>query len=360
MASMTYAEAFAAYAGKRVFVTGHTGFKGTWLVMLLREIGAEVMGYALPPPPGLSHYEALGINGQIAEVIGDVRDAGALAKAMGDFAPEFVFHLAAQALVRQSYAEPADTFATNVMGAANLLDAVRATPSVRSLVFITSDKAYENLEWVWGYRENDRLGGHDPYSASKAAAEIVFSAYARSYFAARADFGAATTRAGNVIGGGDWAADRIVPDCIRAVEAGKPVELRNPQSTRPWQHVLEPISGYVLLGARLHADPARYGGSWNFGPSSVEVRTVHDVAGAIIEHLGHGSIVITGDPSARHEANLLQLNCDRAHQLLAWHPRWDVDKTLSATASWYAAVLGGQDAAAVTRSQLQDYFPELA
>lgn len=246
------------------------------------------------------------------------------------------------------------------MGSANVLDAVRNCGAVRSLVYITSDKCYDNVEWVWGYRENDRLGGHDPYSASKAAAEIVFAAYARSYFSSRPSLGAATARAGNVIGGGDWAQDRIVPDCIRAAEMNRPIQLRNPNATRPWQHVLEPVSGYLLLGARLRSAPGLYGGSWNFGPSTANVRTVADVANAISERFNNNVVEICESRNDHHEARLLQLNCDKAHQLLGWYPRWNVDKTLSATAEWYRLVLDGSQAEHVTRAQLHDYFHELS
>lgn len=351
--------ALKSFSEKRVFVTGHTGFKGSWLTFLLKELGAEVMGYAHPPKLGESHFELLGLDKKIRHVIGDVCDAFALDNALQSFQPEYVFHLAAQALVKKSYAEPAETFQTNVMGSVRLLDAVKRCNSVRSLVYITSDKCYENLEWVWGYRESDRLGGHDPYSASKAAAELVFSAYSRSFFASRNELGAATVRAGNVIGGGDWAEDRIVPDCIRAAKEGRAIALRNPMATRPWQHVLEPISGYLLLAAQLHRYPQAATGAWNFGPSTDEVRTVSEVAHTIIRHLGRG--VVEKDHSGKHphEANLLQLNCDKAHQLLQWHPRWHVEKTLIATAEWYKAWLDGGDVEQMTRSQIHDYFTEL-
>lgn len=348
-----------AFAGARVFVTGHTGFKGTWLTLLLGELGAKVMGYALPPEQSGSHFELLGLARSMHHIEGDIRDARKLAATLHEFQPEFVFHLAAQALVRRSYAEPQATFDVNVMGSVNLLEAVRQCSSVRALVYITSDKCYENLEWVWGYRENDRLGGHDPYSASKAAAELAFSAYARSFLAGMTSLGAATARAGNVIGGGDWAADRIIPDCIRAIRDGLPIRLRSPAATRPWQHVLEPISGYLLLAARLREAPARYAGSWNFGPPSTEVRTVREVAERIVERFGRGRVEVA-EAAAQHEAQLLQLNCDKASQLLGWRPRWNVENTLVATADWYKMVIGGDEAREVSRSQLHDYFPELA
>ena len=346
----------SAFVGKKVFITGHTGFKGSWLTFLLKEIGAEVLGFALPPAQSDSHFEALGLTQLIQHVEGDVRDAEKLANVMAQFQPEFVFHLAAQSLVRRSYIDPVSTFETNLMGSVNLLEAVRNCASVKSLVYITSDKCYENLEWVWGYRENDRLGGHDPYSASKAAAEIAFSTYARSFFSHRPELGAATTRAGNVIGGGDWAEDRIVPDCIRAIRDHRVIELRNPSATRPWQHVLDPLSGYLLLAARLREYPAKYAGAWNFGPSSSEVLTVQKVAQTIIEIFGSGTLSVALGDGMQHEARLLQLNCDKAHQLLGWYPRWNAEQTLAMTADWYKSVLGGADVSKVTQEQLQVYF----
>ena len=359
MGSMSMRDALAAFSGKRVFVTGQTGFKGTWLTFLLRELGADVMGYALAPDAGPSHFEMLNLGTKINHVVGDIRDARALTAALGAFRPEYVFHLAAQALVKKSYVDPVDTISTNVMGSVHLLDAVRQCNSVRSLVYVTSDKCYENVEWVWGYRENDRLGGHDPYSASKAAAEIVFSGYARSFFASRPDLGVATSRAGNVVGGGDWAADRIIPDCIRAIESNSAIQLRNPKATRPWQYVLEPVSGYLLLAYWLHKEPRKYSGSWNFGPSTAEVRTVHEVASAIMERFGRGRIEVGDSQPLHREAQLLQLNCDKAHQLLNWYPRWGVERTLEATADWYKCVLGGGEAETISRTQLSTYFPEL-
>lgn len=356
---MGMTEALNIFSGKRVFVTGHTGFKGTWLTFLLKEIGAEVMGYALPPQTKPNHFDLLHLREGISHIEGDIRDARALSEAMGTFQPEFVIHLAAQALVKESYENPTETFDVNVMGSVNLLEAVRKTPSVRSLVYITSDKCYENVEWIWGYRENDQVGGRDPYSASKGAAELVFSSYARSYLNERENLGAATTRAGNVIGGGDWAADRIIPDCIRSIESDEPICLRNPLATRPWQHVLEPLSGYLLLAAQLYDNPSAYSGAWNFGPSSQEVRNVGQVAQTIVEHLGQGEIQVQSNVKQHHEANLLQLNCDKAQQLLGWSPRWGVEKTLAATSEWYKVFLSDGDIKTITRSQLRDYFPEL-
>jgi CDP-glucose 4,6-dehydratase len=348
------------FSGKKVLITGHTGFKGSWLAFILNEVGAEVAGLALPPTTAVNHFDLLKLDGKIQHIVGDVRDAALVAKTVKDFQPEFVFHLAAQALVRPSYDDPATTFSTNVLGSVNLLEAVRQCESVRSLVYITSDKCYENVEWIWGYRENDQLGGRDPYSASKAAAELAFSTYARSFFEQRSMLGAASTRAGNVIGGGDWAVDRIIPDCIRAIQAGEPVRLRNPGATRPWQHVLEPLAGYLLLAAHLYEEPKKWGGSWNFGPSTHEVRTVKNVAEVIVGHIGKGSVEVVESKTQVHEARLLQLNCDKAHQLLGWYPRWHVEKTLEATALWYKTIMNGGDAEAITRSQVTEFFSELS
>jgi CDP-glucose 4,6-dehydratase len=348
------------FHNRKVFITGHTGFKGSWLAFLLNEMGANVMGFALPPATAINHFDLLGLDKKIKHVVGDIRDALLLSKTLNKFQPDFVFHLAAQALVRQSYDDPVATFSTNVMGSINLLDAVRQCESVRSLVYITSDKCYENVEWIWGYRENDELGGRDPYSASKAAAEIVFSSYARSFFEHHSSLGAATARAGNVIGGGDWASDRIIPDCIRAIEADEPIRLRNPGATRPWQHVLEPIAGYLLLATRLYEEPQRWGGSWNFGPSTHEVRTVQNVTEVIIGHLGRGRIEVVESKTQLHEARLLQLNCDKAHQLLGWYPRWNAEQTLEATALWYKSIMSGVGAEKITREQIHAFFPELA
>lgn len=357
MGALVNDDYLAVFRGKRVLVTGHTGFKGSWLTLLLKLAGAEVAGYALAPDYEGSHFERLGLSASIRHCVADVRDSGAMAAAVNDFQPEIVFHLAAQALVRHSYQDPKHTFDTNVQGAVNLLEAVRNCSSVRSLLFVTSDKCYENVEWIWGYRENDTLGGHDPYSASKAAAEIVFSSYMRSFFAHRDGIGVATARAGNVIGGGDWAADRIVPDCVRALQAGQPIVIRSPNATRPWQHVLEPLSGYLLLAARLFDEGHAFDGAWNFGPPVGDVRTVLDVANTIVDQFGKGSVEVHEPKSKQHEAHLLQLNSDKARQRLGWSTRWDFGKTLEMTAGWYRDVLiGGEAALDVSRRQLVDYF----
>jgi CDP-glucose 4,6-dehydratase len=347
---------FATFKGRRVFITGHTGFKGSWLAFMLNEAGADVMGYALRPETAENHFELLKLDSKIRHVLGDIRNGALLADTLEKFKPEFVFHLAAQALVRPSYDDPVATFTTNILGSTNLLEAVRKCESVRSLVYITSDKCYENVEWLWGYREIDQLGGRDPYSASKAAAEIVFSSYVRSFFDQNPQMGAASARAGNVIGGGDWAQDRIVPDCIRAINAGNPIVLRNPAATRPWQHVMEPLTGYLVLAARLYEQPKRWGGAWNFGPSTQEVRTVKEVAEIIVNQIGRGRVEVHEQTTQVHEAQLLQLNCDKAHQLLGWSPRWNVDKTLESTALWYKEVMNGGVAEAITRAQVDEFF----
>lgn len=345
------------FRGKRVLVTGHTGFKGSWLTLLLKLLGADVMGYALPLDYADGHFERLGLASSIRHIAADIRDLDRLQSAFQEFQPEIIFHLAAQALVRQSYLDPKATFDTNVIGAVNLLEAVRICDSVRSLVFVTSDKCYENVEWVWGYRETDSLGGHDPYSASKAAAEIVCASYQRSFFAQRPQFGVATVRAGNVIGGGDWAADRIIPDCIRALQAEKPISIRNPHATRPWQHVLEPISGYLLLAARLYEQQHVYDGAWNFGPHVGDVRTVLDVANYIAAGFGHGSVEVNEPHNKPHEAHLLQLNSDKARQLLGWNTRWDFEQTLEATVDWYRDVLrNGLRAHEISHRQISQYY----
>lgn len=347
-----------SFKGKRIFITGHTGFKGSWLSLILHNAGAKVCGYSLPAEKR-SHFNDLNLKNKLSTHIeADIRDDKHLFKAVSDFEPEYVFHLAAQALVKKSYDDPKATYETNVMGSLNLLEAVRRCQSVRSLVYITSDKCYENVEWIWGYRENDRLGGHDPYSSSKAAAELVFSTYQKSYFSQRENFGSASVRAGNVIGGGDWAQDRIIPDCIRSILSQEAIRLRSPNATRPWQHVLEPLSGYLLVASKLYAEPKKFTGSWNFGPSASHVLTVYDVAKYMTDVFSKGSIEVTGSNPYQHEANLLQLNCDKAHQLLNWKPTWSPMKTLQMTADWYKLTSEGSNPYNITDMQIKEFFGE--
>lgn len=346
------------FRGARVLVTGDTGFKGSWLSLWLSELGAEVHGLSLPAEPGQMLAPLAQAAGAIRHVDGDIRDLDAVRVVLGRVRPDVVFHLAAQALVRKSYADPHTTFHTNLMGSVNVLEAVRATDGIKALVYITSDKCYLNKEWHWGYRENDELGGHDPYSASKACAELAFKAYADSFLSHRAGLGAATTRAGNVIGGGDRSADRIVPDTIAALESGRPVVLRNPGATRPWQHVLDPLYGYIKLGAALAADPRGFSGPWNFGPDDRSIRTVGDLARAVVGEWGSGEVVHQPDPNAPHEANLLHLSSDKAHRLLGWHALWDFDRAATETARWYRAVHDGAPPLAVSKGQIAAYMSE--
>lgn len=350
-------KATVSLRGKRVLLTGDTGFKGSWLALWLVEMGAEVYGFSLPPESADDHYNILKLPKRIHHQDGDIRDREKLGAFFKQTQPEFVFHLAAQALVRHSYRYPKETFDTNIGGSLNLLECVRETPSVRSLVYVTSDKCYRNNEWVWGYRENDELGGLDPYSASKAAAELVFSAYSNSFFRSRPDFGYATVRAGNVIGGGDWSEDRIVPDCIRALRAGEPIVLRKPQSTRPWQHVLEPLGGYLTLATALVQDPVLYSGAWNFGPKGEATRSVQDLAQAIVTHWGSGNVEVRApSDDDLHEAGLLHLNCDKAHHVLGWRPRWGFSRTVAETVDWYRAILSDKDVYKVTSDQIKQFM----
>lgn len=344
------------YAGRTVLVTGDTGFKGSWLSLWLHHLGAKVHGLALPCRTDQDHFRLLGLQDVISHQDLDIRDGGGLNEVLERIRPEVVFHLAAQALVRPSYADPVTTFATNILGTVHVLDAVRKSSSVRSLVCITSDKCYRNKEWAWGYRENDELGGHDPYSASKACAELVFASYMDSFLSSRNDLGAATTRAGNVVGGGDWAQDRIVPDCMRALLSEQPIVIRSPRATRPWQHVLEPLSGYLLLGMKLFEKPKVFSGAWNFGPRVESIRTVGDLAETIVQDWGSGTVERKPNPNDVHECGLLSLNCDKAHQHLDWFPRWDFPTTVAKTVCWYQEVAQGKgEPGVVSRRQIREY-----
>ena len=322
-----------AYAGRRVLVTGHTGFKGSWLVLWLRELGAHVAGLALDPDTQPSHWTLLGFD-DVADHRADLRDSGALRKVFDEHRPEIVFHLAAQPLVRRSYRDPVDTFSSNVMGLVNLFEAVRTCPSVRVLVNATTDKVYAEHDNTEGYRETDPLGGHDPYSTSKACAELVSDCYRKSFFnGPDASTRIATARAGNVIGGGDWAEDRLVPDLVKSARAGQPLLLRNPSAVRPWQHVLEPLSGYLRLGQRLR-DDADFAGAWNFGPGAAGEISVQSLATQLGAHWP--ALRIESDAGTHpHEAAILRLNCDKAARELAWRPVWSIDAALARTADWY-------------------------
>jgi CDP-glucose 4,6-dehydratase len=341
------------YGGRRVLLTGHTGFKGSWLALWLARMGAKVTGVALPPETSPNHWELLGmdIDGHHA----DIRDAKALRGIVEAAQPEIVFHLAAQALVRRSYREPLQTWETNVMGTANLLEACRHVKSVSAIVVVTSDKCYENKEWSRGYREDDRLGGHDPYSASKAAAELVAASYRKAFFHETNSPLLATARAGNVIGGGDWSEDRLIPDIVRAVAAGKILEVRSPEATRPWQHVLESLSGYLLLGQKLLEGKAEFAEGWNFGPDETDNRKVADVLHALAA-LWPAFKWRTVDVERPHEAGLLYLDSGKAHGKLGWQPVWSLSEALGATANWYRAFL--ESGRIESRDQLEAFIQQ--
>ncbi len=333
----------AAYSGKSVFVTGHTGFKGTWLSLWLERLGARVTGFALAPPTGPSLFVDTGAARTMHHIEGDVRDADALSAALAQARPDFVFHLAAQPLVLDSYAAPADTFAINVTGSINLMEAVRAADIAAAVVMVTTDKVYRNREWAYAYREDDALGGHDPYSASKAAMEVAVASWRSSFFSAGTQVRMAAARAGNVIGGGDWSANRIVPDLVRTLAGNQRPALRNPNALRPWQHVLEPLAGYLLLGARLAEEGgARFAEAWNFGPQATEVRTVGALSDAMLAAYGQQGWIDGHDPAAPHEAGLLRLAIDQAVAGLGWRPVWDFARTVDHTAGWYRAVMQQQ------------------
>ncbi|HEX4336098.1 MAG TPA: CDP-glucose 4,6-dehydratase [Polyangiaceae bacterium] len=356
-----------AYEGRRVLVTGHTGFKGAWLVAWLRQLGAEVHGYALAPDTEPALFDVLGLTGDCDDVRGDVRDYASLAGALERVRPDYVFHLAAQPLVRRSYEDPLETISTNVMGSAHLLEAIRKSGRSLACVVVTSDKCYENAGGLRALSEEDAMGGHDVYSMSKGATELLVSSYRRSFFSpsrlGQHGIAVASARAGNVIGGGDWARDRIVPDAVRALRVGEPVPVRNPSSTRPWQHVLEPLSGYLKLGARLARDEnaAALAGGWNFGPDPEGSRPVRDLVDIVLSTWGGGSWDDRSDPSAPHEAPALSLSIAKAKATLDWHPRWGFDEAIRRTIVWYRAHHdgAGKDALrALTRAQITDYMSQ--
>ena len=369
MESLAVTELFGGrFQGTRVLVTGHTGFKGSWLSLWLGELGATVTGYALEPPTTPSNFEASKVEACLARhVVADVRDAETLATVVCDADPDVIFHLAAQPLVRESYRDPVTTVSTNVMGTVNLLEAVRALRKPCVVIVITSDKCYENREWLYGYRETDPMGGHDPYSMSKGAAELVVASWRRSFFAPAAldrhGISVATVRAGNVIGGGDWQQDRILVDCIRALESGQPIDVRNPTATRPWQHVLEPLGGYLLLASRMLTAPANQGASladaWNFGPEPSNCWPVARLVDEVIRCWGAGAWRDTSDPADPHEASFLALCCDKATRVLGWRPVWDVQRAVAETVAWHKAFAPGANVANVCRQQIDGYCADV-
>lgn len=341
-----------AYRGKRVLLTGHTGFKGSWLALWLQRLGAHVTGIGLAPDTSPSHWALLRLKGVDDRCV-DVRDAAGVAAVFAAARPDVVFHLAAQSLVRRSYRNPLETWSTNVMGTASVLDACRGQPSVRAIVVVTTDKCYENLEWDWSYREVDRLGGHDPYSASKAATELVASSYRDAFFHQDGAPLLASARAGNVIGGGDWSEDRLIPDIVRAVAAKSVAQIRSPQSTRPWQHVLEPLSGYLLVGQKLLEGHREFGEPWNFGPADEGNRTV----GEVLTRLQANWPAMqwrAGENPQLHEAKLLHLDSSKARRRLQWKPAWGLEQCLAATSAWYRVQL--ESGAPISARQLDEYI----
>jgi CDP-glucose 4,6-dehydratase len=346
------------WSGKRVLITGHTGFKGSWLTLWLQSLGAQVSGFALQPPTQPSLFELAGVAQGINDQRGDLRDLGALLELIAETRPQIVLHLAAQPLVREAYRDPLGTYSSNVMGTLNLLEAIRQIGGVRACVLVTTDKVYANQEWLWPYRENEPLGGHDPYSSSKACCELLAQSYAASFFPAQryAEHGLAlaTARAGNVLGGGDFAPERLIPDVLKAWSANEPVTLRYPQAVRPWQHALEPLAGYLLLAAGLYEQGPALGGAWNFGPGEGDMCSVGEVVELLARRWPRGP-GIRIEPSELHEAGLLRLDSSRAHQLLGWKPRWSLQQCLEHTLDWHLAWKSGKNMREMTLAQLNLY-----
>ena len=347
------------WKGKKVFLTGHTGFKGSWLSLWLHSMGAQVTGYALEPPTQPSLFVLAGIDNLVTSVIGDVRDADRIVKAMIDSQADVVIHMAAQPLVRDSYKVPVDTYAVNVMGTVNLLEAVRLCKTVRAVINVTTDKCYENKEWVWGYRENEPLGGYDPYSSSKACSELVTAAYRNSYFNSadhsRHGIGIATVRAGNVIGGGDWATDRLIPDCIRAILRNEKIIVRHPLALRPWQHVLEPLCGYLILAEKLYNDGKSFSESWNFGPDDSDAEPVEWLVKTFCAKWGNDAGYAIRKDDNLHEAHYLKLDCSKSKTRLHWRPRWNLDTAVDRIVAWTQAYREGKDLQVVGQEQIAEY-----
>lgn len=342
------------WQGKRVLLTGHTGFKGSWLSLWLQAMGSEIRGIALPPPTEPSLFECASVASGMDHQICDIRDYDRLQALFSEFAPEIVIHMAAQPLVRLSYQQPMETYATNVMGTVHVLEAARRTGTVKAIVNVTTDKCYENREWAWGYRENEPMGGFDPYSNSKGCAELVSSAYRQSFLKAEG-IALATARAGNVIGGGDWALDRLVPDILRALEQDQPVLIRNPHAIRPWQHVLEPLSGYLLLAQQLYAHGQAYAEGWNFGPRDEDAKPVQWIVEALCQAWGNGASWTLQPGTHPHEANFLKLDISKARQHLDWTPRWTLETALSRIVAWHQAWRQGDDMRAICLDQITQY-----
>lgn len=342
------------WSGKRVLLTGHTGFKGGWMSLWLQSMDAEVMGFALNPPTTPNLFAEARVGEGMISQIGDIRDYDKVLDLVDSFKPEIVFHMAAQPLVRYSYKNPVETYATNVMGTVNLLEAVRQVGTSKAIVNVTTDKCYENKEWVWGYREDEPMGGFDPYSSSKGCSELVTSAYRRSYFLEEG-IALASARAGNVIGGGDWAEDRLVPDILRALENNKPVPIRNPNAIRPWQHVLEPLSGYLMLAESLYNQGQIYAEGWNFGPRDEDAMSVQWIVDRLCDCWGQGAYSKPQPGDHPHEASFLKLDVSKARQRLGWQPRWSLESALANIVEWHQAWRGGANMRMVCLKQINEY-----
>ena len=353
----------AFWKGKKVLITGHTGFKGSWLSLWLNNMGADIVGVSLEPPTKPSLYEQAQVADGMISLRGDIRDLDKMKSIFSEHQPEIVFHLAAQPLVRYSYSEPVETYATNVMGTLHILEAIRECQSVHAAVMITTDKCYDNKEWEWGYRENEPMGGHDPYSSSKGCAELLIASYRDSYFSAQEysshKTAIATARAGNVIGGGDWAEDRLIPDIIRAFEKNEPVRIRNPNSIRPWQHVLEPLSGYIELAERLYADGMRWAGAWNFGPREEDAKPVDWIVKEMTKDWGGHATWSIDDGDHPHEANYLKLDCSKAHTKLKWQPCWELKQALKSIVLWHKEAKNKTSVKDLCQKQINEYMDSI-
>lgn len=344
------------WKNKNVLITGHTGFKGSWLSLWLQSMGANVVGLALLPPTNPSLFAVADVSLGMTSLVGDVRNLEDVRTSLNQHQPEIIIHMAAQSLVRYSYQHPVETYATNVMGTVNVLEAIRHTSSVKAALVITSDKCYENREWAWGYRENEAMGGYDPYSNSKGCAELVTTAYRQSFFnKAGCPVAVASARAGNVIGGGDWAEDRLIPDMVRAITKGRPVLIRNPHAIRPWQHVLEPLSGYLLLAQKLYEDGANYAEGWNFGPSDDDAKPVQWVIEHFIEFWGAEARWVLDQNDHPHEAHYLKLDCSKAKMRLHWKPIWSLSQTLQQISVWHKAHQQGKNMREFSLNQIFTY-----
>lgn len=345
---------------KRVFITGHTGFKGSWMSLWLQNCGAILKGFSLPPNTNPNLYSILSIEDGMESEFGDIRNLECLNESLVGFSPDIVIHMAAQPLVRLSYESPVDTYSTNVMGTVNLLESVRSSSSARAVVNVTTDKCYENNEWVWSYRENEPMGGYDPYSNSKGCSELVTSAYRQSFFGSQSNVGLASARAGNVIGGGDWSSDRLIPDALKCFDKMQPVNIRNPSAIRPWQHVLEPITGYLTLAEKLYSQGSEYAGAWNFGPKDDDVKSVAEVIGYLVKKWPSSAGWVADQEDQPHEAQLLKLDISKAKIKLNWKPQWDLNTSLDSIIWWHKSLLDGSDMREVTLEQIAHYEKTLS